>query len=492
MRYDLVILGNAFCGLQSAVVAARCRQRVAVIGSRDRSPRDRISRDSLREAAVTLTGYRHRAISSELLERRRQVTLKQARTLGDQIANSEWERLMSEALQLGVEFISGSARFAGPHEVQVESSAVESQRLLSENIFIATETSSLRPNWIPFDGTSVIDGDEALALNERPDSMVVIANGIDGIELAMIFALLGTEVTLLLEPSNRLAFADEELLALLWHHAGELGLRIIENDTVEMVERFAGSRVSVRAASGAAWEADGVLYAGGRRGDCDSLRLESAGLQTDEHGLLWCNEFGQTWRRNIYGLGELVGYPHETQPAIDQPVRVVQHALRAETSVRVPTACCLETLPQLAAVGATEETLLHEGVPYLIGTAHFQDSSRGAVGGEPNSVLKLLFHRDSRQLLGAHCLADSARTLIQIGQTVISLNGTIDDLQDPLFGAGALTECYRLAAADARTQLRRLSVDSTGRRAAAARERATQTWCRLADTVRAEFDYAGL
>ncbi len=106
------------------------------------------------------------------------------------------------------------------------------------------------------------------------------------------------------------------------------------------------------------------------------------------------------------------------------------------------------TIPEISFVGATEESLTNQGVPYEIGKASYREVARGHILGDNTGVLKLLFHRESRELLGVHIIGDGAVELVHIGQAVISLKGTIDYFVNTVFNYPTLAECYKNAALD--------------------------------------------
>jgi NAD(P) transhydrogenase len=177
------------------------------------------------------------------------------------------------------------------------------------------------------------------------------------------------------------------------------------------------------------------------------LNLLAAGLQSDEQGRLWCNEHGQTWARHIYGIGDVVGFPEVSQVSLDQAGRVLRHAFGDDGQGCSAPAFGLKTICGLAMCGATEERLRDDLVAYEVGTARFVDDSYRP-SGEGRGFLKLLFHRESLELLGVHCLSESAVELIRLGQIVMSLGGTIEAFRDKNFQGVPLSDCYRLAAED--------------------------------------------
>ena len=99
-------------------------------------------------------------------------------------------------------------------------------------------------------------------------------------------------------------------------------------------------------------------------------------------------------------------------------------------------------------VGQNEKQLTQEGVPYEIGVARYREIARGQIIGDKVGMLKLLFHQQSRRLLGVHTIGQGATELIHIGQAVLAFNGTIDYFIENTFNYPTLAECYRVAALD--------------------------------------------
>jgi NAD(P) transhydrogenase len=103
-------------------------------------------------------------------------------------------------------------------------------------------------------------------------------------------------------------------------------------------------------------------------------------------------------------------------------------------------------------VGKTEEELTAECVPYEVGVAHFDEIARGQIIGDHVGLLKLLFHRETLQLLGVHCIGETATEIIHIGQAVMSFGGTIDYFTGTVFNYPTMAECYKVAAFDGRNR----------------------------------------
>jgi NAD(P) transhydrogenase len=113
----------------------------------------------------------------------------------------------------------------------------------------------------------------------------------------------------------------------------------------------------------------------------------------------------------------------------------------------------LFTIPEISMVGQSEEQLTADHVPYEVGLARFSEIARGQIAGDTTGLLKLLFHRESRQLLGVHVIGEAATEIIHIGQAVMALGGTIDYFRDTVFNYPTMAECYKVAALDGLNKL---------------------------------------
>jgi NAD(P) transhydrogenase len=157
----------------------------------------------------------------------------------------------------------------------------------------------------------------------------------------------------------------------------------------------------------------------------------------------------QTAVDHIYAVGDVVGFPSLASTSKEQGRIAVCRAFK------VPAHHAPElfpygifTIPEISFVGATEESLTNQGVPYEIGKAAYRETARGHIIGDSSGVLKLLFHRETREVLGVHIIGDGAVELVHIGQAVISLKGTIDYFVNTVFNYPTLAECYKNAALD--------------------------------------------
>ena len=179
------------------------------------------------------------------------------------------------------------------------------------------------------------------------------------------------------------------------------------------------------------------------------LNLEEIGLVAGDRELLSVNKNFQTEVDHIYAVGDVIGFPSLASTSMEQGRIACCHAF-GEKAESVPNLLPygIFTIPEISVVGQSEETLTEAGIPYEVGKASYKEISRGQIIGDQIGLLKLLFHRDTRQLLGIAILGEGASELIHIGQAALSLGGTIDYFVDTVFNYPTLAECYKTAAFD--------------------------------------------
>jgi NAD(P) transhydrogenase len=138
---------------------------------------------------------------------------------------------------------------------------------------------------------------------------------------------------------------------------------------------------------------------------------------------------------------------------MEQGRLAVEHAFESSKPVmarNMPMA--IYTIPELSSVGRTERELKEAGVEYVVGRGWFNKSARGQIIGDETGLLKLNVNRQTRKIEGVHIVGESASELIHIGQLVMNLNGSIDDLVQNVFNYPTLAECYKMAAKDCLSQ----------------------------------------
>ena len=276
--------------------------------------------------------------------------------------------------------------------------------------------------------------------------------GVIGLEYATMFAALGVRITVIDKRPRLLDFVDAEVVDTLVYHMrdGRVTLRLGEEVSgLEHVKNDGKNRVRLNLASGKQFATDCVLYSVGRTGATESLDLAAAGLTADERGRITVNEDYQTEVENIYAAGDVIGFPSLASTSMEQGRHACCHAFDLPAdSVPELFPYGIYTIPEISIVGKNEQQLTDEGVPYEVGKATYKEIARGQIIGDSTGLMKILFHMDTRKILGVTILGEGASELIHIGQAVMAFGGTIDYFVSTVFNYPTLAECYKTAAFD--------------------------------------------
>jgi NAD(P) transhydrogenase len=458
MRYDLIVVGSGPAGQKAAIAAAKQNWRVVVV-ERQRELVGGVSlhtgtipSKTIREAIVHLTGYRQRDVYDDSYLRKREITMDELRRKMVKVAQADWHVIQDQFARNRVDVAYGVAAFVDPHRMEVTGRG-ERQTFEAERILLAPGTRPARPTHIPFNGETVFDSDEILNLSRVPRSMIVIGGGVIGLEYAIMFATLGVQVTVVDGRANLLEFCDQEVIETLLHHARSQGMLFRLGESVTDIHEPKPGLVAVELESGKRLLGETALFSVGRVGDTAALQLERAGLSVDDRGRLKCNEHFQTKVPHIYAVGDVVGFPALASTSMEQGRRAACHMLGREFESCQHMPYGLFTIPEISMVGQNEQQLTAARVPYEIGVARFGEIARGQIAGDVTGMLKLLFHRETRKLLGVHVIGESATEIIHIGQAVMALGGTIDYFRDTVFNYPTMAECYKVAALDGLNKL---------------------------------------
>lgn len=350
----------------------------------------------------------------------------------------------------GVELVEGQGVFESPNVLRVEEAREGGRRLRGKAFVLAVGSRPYRPPDVDFSHPRVLDSDKVLQLKETPGSMTIYGAGVVGCEYASIFRSLGVKVNLVNTREKLLTFLDDEIIDALSYHLRDQGVILRHNEEYSKVETSAKS-VTLHLKSGKRLQTDYLLWANGRSGNTDGMGLEEIGLKRDSRGNLVVNECYQTTLPHIYAVGDVVGFPALASAAYDQgrfaAAHIVEGRLEQRLARDIPTG--IYTIPEISSVGRTERELTEARVPYEVGHALFRHLARAQIAGAPVGMLKLLFHRETLEILGVHCFGCQASEIVHIGQAIMAQKGKANSLEyfiNTTFNYPTMAEAYRVAA----------------------------------------------
>jgi NAD(P) transhydrogenase len=456
--FDMVVIGSGPAGQRAAIQAAKLDKRVAVVERRAVVGgvcinTGTIPSKTLREAVLHLSGYRERALYGASYTVKQNITVQDLLFRTDHVIRHEIDVTRHQLMRNRVEVVEADARFVEPHIVRLGFLDGRGQRdITARFIVVATGTLATQDAHIPFDGQRIFVSDDILRLDRLPRTLTVVGAGVIGCEYAAIFAALGVRVTLIDKRNRLLPFVDAEVAEALAYHLREnrVTLRLGESVAgIEPIEDQHGPRVKIHLDSGKQVITEKALHSIGRTGATAGLALDCAGLAADDRGRLPVNESYQTPVAHIYAVGDVIGFPSLASTSMEQGRLATCHAFGVPTrSVPELFPYGIYTIPEISMVGRTEEELTQQGVPYEVGKAQYREIARGQIIGDSTGMLKLIFHLETRQLLGVHIIGEGASELVHIGQAVMAFGGRVDYFVDTVFNYPTLAECYKVAAFD--------------------------------------------
>lgn len=456
--FDMVVLGSGPAGQRAAIQASKLGKRAAIIEQRAVVGgvcinTGTIPSKTLREAVIHLSGYRERNIYGASYAVKRDITMADLLFRADYVIRNEIDVTNHQLKRNGVNVLEAKASFVDDHTVRLSFFDGRGQRdITADRIVIAVGTETTRDSTIPFDGQQIFTSDDIMDLEDMPQSLAIVGAGVIGLEYATMFSTLGVRVTVIDKRSNVLDFIDAEITDALVYQMRQNRVTFRLGEDVQSLTTCdgpKGKKVCIELESGKQIITQKALYSIGRTGATGTLNLPAAGLSADERGRLTVNENYQTTCPHIYAVGDVIGFPSLASTSMEQGRLAACDAFGAEAeSVAELFPYGIYTIPEISVVGKNEEQLTTEGVPYEVGHSFYREIARGQIIGDSTGMLKLMFHRETRKLLGVSILGEGASELIHIGQAVMAHDGTVDYFVDTVFNYPTLAECYKTAAFD--------------------------------------------
>jgi NAD(P) transhydrogenase len=452
-KFDLVIIGCGPAGEKGGAQAAYFGKRVAVVegaaalgGSCINT--GTVPSKTLRESALYFSGLKQRGLYGIDYSLKENLTIQDFMHHERAVVEMERARILKNLQLHKIELVRGHAAFEDQHTVVVSGSAGP-RRLQGDVILISTGSKPHRPSEIAFDDVHTFDSDTFLQMERIPKSLAVIGGGVIGCEYASIFMALGVDVTLVDGRDRVLPFLDAEISDRLRDRFATLGMHLWFNERPVKAENTAThSRLMMK--SGKVLEAETALFAAGRRAAVGGLALEKAGLALSDKGYIAVDANYRTAVPHIYAAGDVIGFPALASTSMEQGRVAICHAFGLKYKQRVASLLPMGiyTIPEISAAGETEESCKEKKIDYCVGRARYENNARGHITGDTAGLLKLVFARADRKLLGLSIIGESATELVHVGMMVLDKGQTIDEFIDLVFNYPTLSEMYKYAAYD--------------------------------------------
>ncbi|GAA3556123.1 MULTISPECIES: Si-specific NAD(P)(+) transhydrogenase [Marinobacter] len=451
-HYDVVVIGAGPSGEGAAMNAAKNGKRVAIIEDKPTvggncthwgTIPSKALRHSVKQIITFNTNQMFRDIGEPRWFSFPRVLQNAQKVIGKQV------KLRTQFYARNrIDLINGRAYFLDANRIEIRDGQAN-EVLRADTVVIATGSRPYLPPDVNFRHRRIYNSDSILNLSHTPRTLIIYGAGVIGSEYASIFAGLGVKVDLINPGSRLLSFLDDEISDALSYHLRNNGVLVRHNECYESVEGD-DHGVVLSLKSGKKIRADAFLWCNGRSGNTDKLGLENVGLETNSRGQLAVDEHYRTSVPHIYAAGDVIGWPSLASAAYDQGRSAASDIVHDEYFrfvSDVPTG--IYTIPEISSVGKTERELTEAKVPYEVGQAFFKDLARAQITGEAVGMLKILFHRETREILGIHCFGDQAAEIVHIGQAIMNQEGEANSLNyfiNTTFNYPTMAEAYRVAA----------------------------------------------
>jgi NAD(P) transhydrogenase len=459
--FDMIVIGSGPAGQRAAIQAAKSGKSVALV---ERAlciggvciNTGTIPSKTMREAVMHLSGYSYQNIYGVNYRVKEKISMADLAFRVQHVIKTEIDVTVAQLSRNNIEVLFGVASFLDPHTIRV-SNTHSSVDYHAETVIIATGTKPAVSAKVPINGRNIINSDQVTQMPDIPKTLIVVGGGVIGVEYTCMFATLGVRVILVERRPRLLEFADSEIVEALSYHLRDNRVTLRLNEEVSSVEETPEGTVAACLESKKKLSGDALLYAVGRQGNIDELDLAKAGIEADARGRIKVDENYTTSQPHIFAVGDVIGFPSLASVSMEQG-RIAAARAYGKPVHSNPAAYPygIYTIPEISFIGKTEEQLTDEDVPYEVGVAYYREIARGQIRGDTTGRLKIVFHRETKEVLGVHIIGEGATELLHIGQAVIILKGTIDYFVDTVFNYPTLAECYKAAAFNGLNKLGRM------------------------------------
>ena len=410
----------------------------------------------MREAVLHLSGYNYQNIYGVNYRVKEKITMADLAFRVQHVIKTEIDVTLAQLSRNNIETAVRHRQLRRSAHHSGDQPARRGRITRRETVVIATGTKPAVSAKVPINGRNIINSDQILQMPEIPKTLIVVGGGVIGVEYTCMFATLGVRVILVEKRPRLLEFADAEIVEALSYHLRDHRVTLRLNEEVSSVEETPDGAVVANLESKKKLSGDALLYAVGRQGNVDELNLAAAGIEADARGRIQVDANFRTKQPHIFAVGDVIGFPSLASVSMEQGRIAAAHAFGKTVHSNPATyPYGIYTIPEISFIGKTEEQLTDEDVPYEVGVAYYREIARGQIRGDTTGRLKMIFHRETKELLGVHIIGEGASELLHIGQAVMILKGTVDYFVDTVFNYPTLAECYKAAAFNGLNKLAR-------------------------------------
>lgn len=363
------------------------------------------------------------------------------------IVNSLTGGLAQLAKQRKVKIITGEAKFSSEHTLEVASDK-DTQTLSFKHAVIATGSHAVKIPGFP-DDERLIDSTAALAMEDVPDSMLIIGGGIIGLEMATVYHALGTKISVVEMMDSLIPGADKDLVRPLQRKISKQYENIwLDTKVTDIKALKSGLKVSFEGKKAPDSQAfSKVLVAVGRAPNGDKVAAEKASVKATDRGFIEVDDQQQTNVPHIFAIGDVVGQPMLAHKAVHEGKVAAEVAagMKSGFDARVIPSVAY-TDPEIAWVGVTETEAKAQGLNYGIGKFPWAASGRSLSLNRKEGVTKAIFDEDSKRLIGCGIVGPGAGDLIAEATLAIEMGADAEDIGLTIHPHPTLSETIGFAA----------------------------------------------
>lgn len=453
-QFDAIVIGTGPGGEGVAMQLAKAGKKVAVIEKHEMvgggcTHWGTIPSKALRHSVSRLIEFNSNPLYNDG-EKAHHLTFEQILSHATSVIRKQTQLRRGFYERNRVTVLHGEASFIDQHTIKINHDDGSVETLTAEQFAIATGSRPYTPEDVDFNHPRIYNSDTILSLNHDPNSIIIYGAGVIGTEYASIFRGMNVKVDLVNMRERLLSFLDAEISDAISYHLWNSGIVIRHNEQYEAIEGREDG-VVLHLQSGKKMKADCLLFANGRTGNTDMLNLEAVGLKADGRGQLSVDANYKTEIDNIYAVGDVIGYPSLASAAYNQGRFAGEAMLKGESHLTlvedIPTG--IYTIPEISSVGKTEQELTAQKVPYEVGRAQFKHLARAQIAHSLVGGLKIIFHRETKEVLGIHCFGERASEIVHIGQAIMQQGGSANNIEyfvNTTFNYPTMAEAYRVAA----------------------------------------------
>ncbi|MBI1977022.1 MAG: dihydrolipoyl dehydrogenase [Candidatus Omnitrophica bacterium] len=429
MTYDIAILGAGPGGYVAALHAAKKGAKVAVVEEK------KLGGVCLHTGCIPT-----KALITAAQQRNQPLDFASVISWKDQLVGQLEKGIQALFDKNKIERFHGRGKLVSPTRIEIKNSDQTSSSIDAKSIIIATGSRPRSLKGIPLDGERILSSDSLLALRKIPKELLILGGGVTGCEMAGLYQMLGSQVTLVEARERLLPGFDEEIAKRLAAIFTQKGIRIFLKNTFEEVKK-SGKAVTAVLSNGEKISAEVLLVSVGREFQSQDIGVETVGIKTDK-GAVSVDASLRTNIPTIYAIGDVTGRNLTAHAASHDGIVAVENILgnKMEVSRWVPQV--VFTVPEAASVGASEEELKKKGLSYQVKKSYYASLGRAHILGEPQGWLKILAEEKSGKLLGVHGIGAHISELISEGTLALEMGANLDQLKRVIHPHPTLSEIW--------------------------------------------------